>query len=78
MPINIYKLDERANTSKFFYDNFEDEKYNLVTTVMMDFLHVAIFNEKVRQQITEQVKHNGNHLVWSANGKNVHYLARVA
>lgn len=76
--MEVVKLDERANTCKFSYSNKESDKYNLATTVMMDFYHVAIYNDDVRKRVTEQITQNGQHLVWSAKEKNIHYLARVA
>lgn len=75
--MNVFKLDERANTSTFYYNNYEDARYNLASTVMYDFLKVAIINEAIRQQVMNEIQQNGNHLVWSAKDKNVHYLARA-
>lgn len=77
--MEVYLIDERAKTTKFYYNNYESARYNMITTIMLEVLKVAnIWDKRIRDKVDEQIKLQQHHLVWSQKEKNVHVLTRVA
>lgn len=77
--MEVYLIDERAKTTRFHYNNYETARYNMITTIMLEVLKCGnIWDERIRKKVDEQIKLASHHLVWSATGRNVHVLTRVA